>query len=393
MQPRRRKSRTITFSLPLSMAEQVREVMREESRTMSELLREALRLYIEGRKLRLQERLQWLRFSQPEPIGVKKETTMREEIALVAPAFDTSESSESSELPDLNLLSNTTVFGIDFTSSPTRRKPIVAVECRLAGDVLRVVEQPWRYFETFDKFEAFLAAPPPGGSQQWVAAADFPFSLPIRFLENMKWPMEWRDYIDTQVAPLCRQGWRDLLDEYKKDRPTGDKEHRRRTDEITGAISPQKQYGVPVGMMLYEGAPRLRRAGVMIPGLQQGCPERVVVEGYPGVAVRNFLGEKVSYKSDVSRKQTPARLLARRAILDALLERSVELYGIRVQGIEDHDVLTTDGTGDHLDSLLCALQAAWAWSRGGPNFGFVSPIYRSEGWIADPTTQGGIYGF
>lgn len=390
MQPRRRKSRTITFSMPPRMAEQVNEVLQEESMSRSELLRQALRLYLEGRELRLQERLQGLRFSQPEPIAVKKETTMSEEIALVAPAFDTS---ESSERPDLNLLSNTTtVYGIDCTSSPTRRKPIVVVECRLAGDVLRVVEQPWRYFETFDKFEAFLAAPPPRGSQQWVAAADFPFGLPIRFLENMKWPMEWTDYIDTQVAPLCRQGWRDLLDEYKRDRPAGDREHRRRTDEITGAISPQKQYGVPVGMMLYEGAPRLRRAGVMIPGLQQGCPERVVVEGYPGVAVRNFLGERVSYKSDVPRKQTPAKLSARRAILDALLERSVELYGISVQGIEDHDVLTTDGTGDHLDSLLCALQAAWAWSRGGPDF-FVSPICRTEGWIADPMTQGATYGY
>ena len=260
MQPRRRKSRTITFSMPPRMAEQVNEVLQEESMNMSELLRQALRLYLEGRELRLQERLQGLRFSQPEPIAVKKETTMSEEIALVAPAFDTS---ESSERPDLNLLSNTTtVYGIDCTSSPTRRKPIVVVECRLAGDVLRVVEQPWRYFETFDKFEAFLAAPPPRGSQQWVAAADFPFGLSIRFLENMKWPMEWTDYIDTQVAPLCRQGWRDLLDEYKKDRPAGDREHRRRTDEITGAISPQKQYGVPVGMMLYEGcaqAPEGRR--------------------------------------------------------------------------------------------------------------------------------------
>ena len=314
MQPRRRKSRTITFSMPPRMAEQVNEVLQEESMSRSELLRQALRLYLEGRELRLQERLQGLRFSQPEPIAVKKETTMSEEIALVAPAFDTS---ESSERPDLNLLSNTTtVYGIDCTSSPTRRKPIVVVECRLAGDVLRVVEQPWRYFETFDKFEAFLAAPPPRGSQQWVAAADFPFGLPIRFLENMKWPMEWTDYIDTQVAPLCRQGWRDLLDEYKRDRPAGDREHRRRTDEITGAISPQKQYGVPVGMMLYEGAPRLRRAGVMIPGLQQGCPERVVVEGYPGVGAEfsrreGLVQERCTQKADPSKavgsKSDPGR--------------------------------------------------------------------------------------
>ena len=51
-----RKSRTITFSLPPEMAEQVREVMREEGRTMSELLREALRSYMEQREWRRLER-------------------------------------------------------------------------------------------------------------------------------------------------------------------------------------------------------------------------------------------------------------------------------------------------------------------------------------------------
>ena len=51
--PAPRKSRTITFSLPPEMAEQVRTVMREEGRTMSELLREALRLYMEERRRRL----------------------------------------------------------------------------------------------------------------------------------------------------------------------------------------------------------------------------------------------------------------------------------------------------------------------------------------------------
>ena len=45
-----RSTKTITFSLPPDMAEQVQDVMREEGRTMSELIREALRNYMEERE-------------------------------------------------------------------------------------------------------------------------------------------------------------------------------------------------------------------------------------------------------------------------------------------------------------------------------------------------------
>ena len=45
-----RKSKVLTFSLPPEMAEQVRRVMQEEGRTMSELIREALRLYMDERE-------------------------------------------------------------------------------------------------------------------------------------------------------------------------------------------------------------------------------------------------------------------------------------------------------------------------------------------------------
>ena len=48
--PRRRK--VITFSLPPEMAERVQQVMVEEGRTMSELIREALRLYMDDREWR-----------------------------------------------------------------------------------------------------------------------------------------------------------------------------------------------------------------------------------------------------------------------------------------------------------------------------------------------------
>ena len=62
--PPRRISRTITFSLPPAMYEQVQRVREEEGRDMSELVREALRLYMEDRELRREQRLERLRSRQ-----------------------------------------------------------------------------------------------------------------------------------------------------------------------------------------------------------------------------------------------------------------------------------------------------------------------------------------
>ena len=60
-----RNTKTITFSLPPEMAEQVQDVMREEGRTMSELIREALRNYMEERE--------WLRDIRYERLKKREE--------------------------------------------------------------------------------------------------------------------------------------------------------------------------------------------------------------------------------------------------------------------------------------------------------------------------------
>ena len=44
-----RKSKVISFSMPPEMAEQVQQVVEEDGRTVSEFLREAIRLYMEER--------------------------------------------------------------------------------------------------------------------------------------------------------------------------------------------------------------------------------------------------------------------------------------------------------------------------------------------------------
>ena len=56
-----RRSKTITFSLPPEMEAQVRQVMKEDDLSVSELLRQAIRLFMEEREWRRRERLERLR--------------------------------------------------------------------------------------------------------------------------------------------------------------------------------------------------------------------------------------------------------------------------------------------------------------------------------------------
>ena len=66
MASKSRNTDTITFSLPPEMAQHLRQVVKEEDRTVSELLREAIRLYMEEREWRRRERLERLRSRQAE---------------------------------------------------------------------------------------------------------------------------------------------------------------------------------------------------------------------------------------------------------------------------------------------------------------------------------------
>ena len=53
-----RKSKVISFSMPPEMAEQVQQVVGEEGRTVSEFLRDAIRLYMDEREWLRRERRQ-----------------------------------------------------------------------------------------------------------------------------------------------------------------------------------------------------------------------------------------------------------------------------------------------------------------------------------------------
>ena len=219
----------------------------------------------------------------------------------------------------------------------------------------------------------------------WIAGIDFPFGQSRKFIENIGWPTTWQGYVD-HVVTLGRTGFREVLDNYRTSRSSGDKEHRRVTDIAAGAISPQKLYGTPVGLMFFEGAPRLREAGVTIPGLQAGDPDRIVVEVYPGVLARSIIGRR-SYKQDTKIKQTADHYEARKDLLQAIINNGVyRTHGLHVEAPMS---LANDPCADHLDALLCAIQAAWAWTRREHDFGAPRATDPLEGWIADPTLQAG----
>ena len=265
------------------------------------------------------------------------------------------------------------VYGIDFTSRPSRKKPITGLICELDNGTLRA--ETFVTWDTFTGFDTMLRQPGP-----WIAAIDFPFGQSRRFIENIEWPLNWSQYV-RHAGNLGRENFVAALEDYKRDRPAGDKEHKRKTDILAKSISPQKLYGVPVAKMFFEGAPRLVEAGVTVPGLQAGDPQRIVVEAYPGVLARALIGPR-GYKSDTKSKQTSDQLAARQDIFFALNNGVAKArFGI---DIEASPSLADDPSGDTLDTLLCAIQAAWAWTLRDQGYGMPGGTDRLEGWIADP---------
>ena len=269
----------------------------------------------------------------------------------------------------------TAVLGVDFTSAPRPRKPITVARGRLAGGAFALEAiDPIVDWAGFDRL---LAASGP-----WIGGFDFPFGLPREAVVDLGWPQDWRALVD-HCATLGRAALRAACDAYRASRPAGRKYPHRATDLPAGSHSPIKLVNPPVALMFLEGAPRLARAGVTIPGLAAGDPRRIAVEAYPGLAARRIT--RTSYKADETRKQTPERRRARAAIV-ARLTADGGPFGFPLRGTRAllHSLLD-DGTGDRLDAVLAAMQAAWCLRRRARNWGLPSEVDPIEGWIATAT--------
>lgn len=270
------------------------------------------------------------------------------------------------------------VLGVDFTSAPSARKPISCAVASFDGHCLTLRELV--HWHSFSEFETALAETGP-----WIAGMDFPFGQSRRFIENIGWPRHWDKYV-RKLAALERRQFRQALEDYKRDRPAGDKHHRRACDRLSRSQSPQTLYGTPVGLMFFEGAARLLQAGVHLPFHHDGDRSRVVLEAYPGLAARSLIGNR-SYKSDTRAKQSAEHREARMDIWSRLTSAEGKaMYGFSVDAPKQ---LIDDPGADDLDALLCAVQAAWGWNRRQSNFGAPSGLDKLEGWISDPAVHVG----
>lgn len=260
------------------------------------------------------------------------------------------------------------LLGVDFTSAPTKRKPITAAIGMLLAGRLQI--ESISRCPDFGAFEQLLRMPGP-----WLGAFDFPFGLPREGVEALEWPLEW-GALASHCAGLGRAEFKRVLDHHREQRPRGQRYPHRQTDLPARSHSPFKLVNPPVGFMFLEGAPRLLSANVHIPGLHAGDPNRVALEAYPALLARRFCTS--SYKSDDRRKQTQARE-DRRELIVAGLERE---FGLAFTDPSVRQLLIHDASGDSLDAALALTQAAIALTAPNGSYGLPRHIDPIEGWIA-----------
>ena len=253
------------------------------------------------------------------------------------------------------------LLGCDFTSAPSRRKPITMAVGRRVGH--GVVLGELLAFETLSTWQQGLnQVATDRGAQAWVGGFDLPFGLPRELVEHLGWPTDWAACM-RHYASLSRDDIRQTFAAFCAARPVGGKFAHRQTDIPAGSSPSMKWVNPPVAFMLHAGVPALLQAGVSLPRLHQGDPDKVALEAYPGHVARSVLGN-TSYKSDDKAKQTPERLIARKDLLEALEQGRAPLLqqaGLRLRLTHaQRDSLVADASGDRLDAVLCLLQAAWA---------------------------------
>jgi len=268
------------------------------------------------------------------------------------------------------------VLGVDFTSAPSRRKPIVVARGELAASTLTIVQiEP---LIDFDAFNALLAEPGP-----WVGAFDLAFGLPRELVITVNWPDQWIE-LAPHVAALGKDAFKNALNAVRESRPIGARYIPRKGDAAAGSSSPMKLVNPPVGLMFFEGAPRIASSGVSVIPCAPSADQRVALEAYPGFLARQITRE--SYKKDGPEGRTPSRRRNREIIVKALLEGHDAIDDLQV-GLSDmlRALCIDDGNGDALDAVLCAIQSAIsliAFERGDPMYGIPPDADPLEGWIA-----------
>ena len=261
------------------------------------------------------------------------------------------------------------VYGIDFTSTPSARKPLSCAVCVRRGGELAVEKiELWRGFAPL---QGLLRKPGP-----WAAGFDFPFGFPRAFVEHSNLPTDWTACM-AAIGQLSRPAYRRLVREFCARQPEGKKYLKRACDVTARSQSPLNVVNPPVGLMLHEGGPRLAASDCSLPAHARANDSRkLVIETYPALLAEKIIAKR-PYKND-NPKKGGALAPARRDIVAALQSGRLGLP-VRLAPALAQQMIAEPGA-DQLDALLCAVAAAMTKDR--PNFGLPDSIDPLEGWIA-----------
>jgi hypothetical protein len=271
----------------------------------------------------------------------------------------------------------TRLLGCDFSSSPSKRKPIAVAWGEFAGD--RVSLKSLELLPTLAAFSDCLQI-----NREWVGGFDLPFGLPRELVLSLGWPTAWHACMQ-RYSQLSREQIRLAFAQFCQARPVGGKFAHRATDQPAGSSPSMKWVNPPVAFMMHAGVPLLMQAGVHFPGLHDGDTQRVALETYPGMWARRVL-HRESYKNDAVAKQNTERWVARKNLLHALVWGHDDLPLRLKLSADMADRLVDDASGDSLDAVMCMLQAGWAqqqYARGDALYGLPADMDRLEGWIVN----------
>ena len=269
-----------------------------------------------------------------------------------------------------------TILGVDFTSAPNPRKSITVARATLTGVQLEVtaIDQ----LTSLAEFDVLLQTPGP-----WIGGFDFPFGLPRELVATLGWPQEWTHMV-RHIQALGKDAFKAALNAVRESRPMGSRYIPRRGDAAAGSSSPMKLVNPPVGLMFFEGAPRLLAAGVCVLPCAPSHDSRIALEAYPAYLARKITRD--SYKKDGKEGARPDRREARFKIIEAITSGHASVVPLELDlSPALNNLCVEDGSGDCLDAVLCAVQAAMACvlptNVGHHEYSIAADADPLEGWI------------
>ena len=288
------------------------------------------------------------------------------------------------------------IYGVDFSSSPNKKKPIVVANGFLEKKKYSQTEKKFlivenfKYLENLFDFEVFLKSSGP-----WFAGFDLPFSMPVELVESNKWPKIWNEFINF----YCRQSreyLRSMFVNWCNERPLGNKFAWRKTDKCAGSSPAMRWTNPPVAWMMHAGMKIMIRQNLYFPAhnfpvhlnriavdfnnfIEKNIHfnHKLAFESYPGFVAKKIV--KKSYKSDNLKKNTQERFDNREKIIKDLVQANLKPDLSLVCSKGTYDMAINDHRGDILDSMICAFQVADSLFK--KNFGLNHNYNSFEGWI------------